>query len=301
MAYASIIGGLVQAGFSIYNQLSKPNPMAPLAQESSRINQAANKYLLPFANNPAYWNINVPDLAAQGLQFGMAYAPQINQFQMNQLQGLLGQALPGYQGIVNQMTTNAQQFMQGVVPTDVQQQIQRSAAFSSLMGGTAGAGTGTSGAITARDLGLTSLNLTQQGQQMGQNLIQMARNYLMPQPVNPASLLPVTDLINAAEWGKSATFQANEAAYTAKTNAAAAAVGAPQQGVAGGIGAALGGLFNQLGQKNPQTGQSGMQGIMGLFSSLFGGGSSGGSSGALFGGGTGSSADMAGLSAMEGT
>jgi hypothetical protein len=247
------------------------NKNAPLAEASSRINNAASAYIVPFAKNQAFWNINPQDMAAQGLQFGLQNAPQINQFQLNQMQNLLGQVMPGWQNMFNQMQTNTNQLLQGQVPADVQQQIQRSAAFSSLMSGAGGgAGTGGTGAITARDLGLTSLNLQQTGFGQGQNLLAMGRG-LTPQPINPLSLLPLSDLINATEWSKSAYFQANEAAFNARSAAASAGAGLPASSPLGDIGGILGSLTGQLGQTNPNTGKTGFESL----ASLFGGGGGG--------------------------
>jgi len=249
-----------------------------LAEESSRINENAKRWIQPFATNADYWNLDIPSMANQSLQFGYQNAPQLNQFNMQQLQGLLNTALPGYQNIVNQMAGNTQSLLSGNVPTDVQQAIQRSAAYQSLVGGTAGAGTGTSGAITARDLGLTSLGLQQQGYQQGANLLQLTRNYLTPQPVNPTSLLPLNDLIAGQQWSKSALFSANEKMFQAQSAAATAqAGGAPNVNLAGSVGGDISGLLAALGQKNP-SGQTGYQQIGGLFGGLFGGGSTGGQS-----------------------
>jgi hypothetical protein len=95
----------------------------------------------------------------------------------------------------------------------------------------------------------------------------------MPQPVNPLSLLPLSDLISGAEWTKSANFTANQAAYTAKANAAAAGVGAPSQPLAG-VGGAIQGLLGNLTKTDPTTGQSQLGALLGLF-----GGGGGGISG----------------------
>jgi hypothetical protein len=292
MGWGALIGSLVSTGVSVAGQLSKGSANAPLAEESSRINEAANQFVVPFAgmNNP-YWNIDVPAFAEESITRGFSRAPALNQANMQQLQALLGQALPGYQDMVTQMGAGAtsllggpttQAFLGGQVPGDVVNQIQRSAAYRSMMGGTAGAGTGTTGALTARDIGLTSLDLIGRGVGMEQagfgqtsNLLQLARNYLMPQPINPLSLLPLSDLIQGAEWTKSANYQANLAAFTAKADAAAAQVGAPQQSVLTGIGGELSSLFQQLGTKNPQTGQTGF----GMLSGLFGGGGGGNTGG----------------------
>jgi hypothetical protein len=121
--------------------------------------------------------------------------------------------------------------------------------------------------ITARDLGLTSLGLEQQGFGQAQNLMGFARNYLMPQPVSPTSLLPLSDLISASEWGKSAFFQANEAAFNARVMAANAQVGMPSQGIGGTLGGISGGL-QSLFTQNPKTGQSPFDFLL----SKFGGG-----------------------------
>jgi hypothetical protein len=285
------VGSLASAGTGIAGSLMSKGPNT--AEESSRINEAANKFILPFTSqngqlNP-FWNLDIPGMASQSIQFGLGAAPQINQQNMMQLQALLNQALPGYQNMVSGMQTGAMNLLQGPttqsllagnVPGDVLNQIQRSAAYQSLIGGTAGAGTGTTGAITARDLGLTSLNLIQQGQGMetagfGQasNLLQLSRNYLMPQPVNPLSLLPLSDLIQGSQWSKAAQFTANQAAFTAKSNAAAAGVGAPTQPLAG-IGGAVQGLLGNLTQTNAQ-GQSQLGSLLGLFGGGGGGGFSG--------------------------
>jgi hypothetical protein len=281
------VGSLASAGVGIAGALGGgggPN----LGQYSSRLNEAANQYILPFAgqNNP-FWNLDIPGMARQGIQFGLSAAPDINQLNMMQLQGLLNQALPGYQGMVSGMQTGAMNLLQGPttqsllagnVPADVQNQIRRSAAYQSLVGGTAGAGTGTTGAITARDLGLTSLDLMGRGQAMetagfGQatNLLQLSRSSLMPQPVDPLSLLPLSHLISGAQWTKEATFQANEAAYTAKANAAAAGIGAPSQPLAG-VGGAIQGLLGNLTKTDPTTGKSQLGSLLGLFGGGGGGG-----------------------------
>lgn len=223
------------------------------------------------------------------MNYGLTNAPQINAANMQQLQSLLNTALPNYQNAVSGMQRNNMQLIHGQVPADVQNQIQRFGAQSTITSGIGGGGgAGAAGApfqltnktISARDLGLTSLSLQQQGQTQESNLLQLAHNYLMPQQVNPMSLLPLNDLIGAQEWQDVAQFQANEAAYTAASNFAATQAGQqPSQGL-GGIGGDLSGLVAAL-TKNYSTQQS--SGQTNLLSQLFGGGGGGG----LFGGGGG--------------
>jgi hypothetical protein len=284
-----------------------------MGEYSSRLNEAANQYILPFTD-PSKWSLDLPGMAGQSISFGLENAPPINQANLTQLQTLLNSVMPGYQNtfdqmrgtygnmlnLLPQMQAPIGSMLAGNVPQDVQDQIRRSAAFTSLMGGSAGAGTGATGAITARDLGLTSLDLTQKGEALGsnlltsggnlltsgQNLLGFARNYLMPQPVNPLSLLPLSDLISGTEWSKSAVFQANEAAYTAKANAAAAAIGAPSQGLGGAIGGITGGLQSLFGQG--PSGKSPIESLLSMFGGGGGGGGSGMDVGSLMGGGGGS-------------
>jgi hypothetical protein len=298
-AIIGAVGSLAAAGIGAASKGGLFGGGGPnMGEYASRLNEAANQYILPFTD-PSKWALDIPGMANQSINFGIQNAPYVNFTNMQQLQSLLNQAMPGYQNffsglqgtfgqmgdIWNQMRPNVTSMLGGQVPQDVQDQIRRNAAFTSMMGGTAGAGTGATGAITARDLGLTSLDLTQKGQAMASNLLTsggnlltsgtgllgFARNYLMPQPVNPLSLLPLSDLISGTEWSKAAVFQANEAAYTAKANAAAAAIGAPSQGLGGTLGGITGGLQSLFGQG--PSGKSPFSSLLGMLGGGGGGGS----------------------------
>lgn len=220
-------------------------------------------------------------MESQSINYGLQYAPAVNANNMQQLTSLLNTALPGYQNQVNAMSRNNAALLRGDIPTDVQNQIQRFGAQSAITSGIgAGGGAGAAGGafastaktITARDLGLTSLNLQQQGQTQESNLLQLTKNYLTPQQVNPMSLLPLNTLVGAQEWQDTAAFQANEAAYTAASNFAATQAGVPSQGL-GGTSGDIAGLIAALTKSYPQGSQSGNTNLL---SSLFGGGSGGG-------------------------
>lgn len=84
------------------------------------------------------------------------------------MMGGLEKAFPGFASIMGlggettqQMLEQAKTLMAGEIPEDVRRQIMRSSAYQSLMGGTAGSQM--AGALTARDLGRTSLDLITQG------------------------------------------------------------------------------------------------------------------------------------------
>jgi hypothetical protein len=265
--YGAIISALVNVGFDVYKQFGSTSPQARAGQYGNQLKQTALRYLQPFTGSD-YWNLPISEMAGQSLNYGYANAPQLNQFNMDQLQKMLGQALPGYQQMLGQATTNTQALLRGEIPQDVLGQVRTNAAQSAITGGFAGSPAATT--LTARDLGLTSLNLESTGQQQMTSLIGTARNYLMPQMVNPTSLLPLSDLIGGAEWSKASTFQANQSMYTAMANAISAQYGAPASLQGAGLGGDIGGAISALTTKNAQ-GQSPLSSIM----NMFGGGGSG--------------------------
>lgn len=76
--------------------------------------------------------------------------------------------LPGYSDLLKSGTATAQEtlnaaepLLKGEIPKDIQDMVQRNAAYGSMSGGFAGSGMARN--LTARDLGLTSLDLMQQG------------------------------------------------------------------------------------------------------------------------------------------
>jgi hypothetical protein len=268
--------------------LSKGSPNAGLGAEGGTLQHAASLFINPFVNS-GYWNINPQQMESQSINYGLQQTPNINAQNMQQLQSLLQTALPGYQSQVNQMSRNNAQLIRGDIPTDVQNQIQRFGAQSTITSGIgAGGGAGAAGegfnltnkTITARDLGLTSLSLQQTGQTQESNLLQLSKNYLTPQQVNPLSLLPLNQLIGAQQWQDTSNYEASLAAYNAASQFASTQAGVPPQPL-GGAGGDISGIIAALTKSYPQGSQSGNTNLL---SSLFGGGGGGGG---LFGGGGG--------------
>lgn len=105
-------------------------------------------------------------------------ASGINTFNYDQLQKMLGQIIPGLAGINQTASANIASELKGELPKDVQDQIMRSDAFKSLRGGFGGGGM--SNALTARDLGLTSLDLTNKGLDSATKWLASARSTQMP-------------------------------------------------------------------------------------------------------------------------
>jgi hypothetical protein len=96
-----------------------------------------------------------------------------------------GQAVTG----ISNLLGNANQLEAGQIPADVAAQVQRSDAYQSLMSGEAGSPM--SRGLTARDLGLTSLQLMGQGAQLGAaagNAAQEWQNISLQTAMNPSSM-----------------------------------------------------------------------------------------------------------------
>ncbi len=113
-------------------------------------------------------------------------AGMANTFNMDQLQSMLRKAIPGYDQMTQQAGKNINSEMAGQLPSDVANQISRTAAQRSVSGGFAGSGFANN--LQARDLGLTSLNLTQQGLDSATKWIATARSSAIPAMTDASSM-----------------------------------------------------------------------------------------------------------------
>jgi len=193
---------------------------------------------------------------------------QIDQFGADEIQKLLEQAIPGYTKIVGQESKNITSLLEGQIPTDVTNAIQDSDVAQSLTGGFGG--TGLAGNRVARDLGLTSLQLTSQGLSSAESWIAQMNAITSPSRFNMASMFVTpqqqfedTFRNNEAQFQRDYASNMNDFDYSFRQaaakdfNATANTVLSIAESYLGGMGGGGGG---------------GMGGMMG------GGGSSGGSS-----------------------
>jgi len=170
-------------------------------------------------------------------------AKQTTAAEQTQLEAQLRRAIPGYDQIVKQAGENIGAALKGELPADVAQQIQRSTAGRALAGGFGGA-SGFGRALTARDLGLTSLQLQNQGLAQAQNFIQQQRAFGMVQPfsvssmfITPAQRIGAIQQQQSAMYGRDLTAAQvaaapspmQQAAQTAITNFGSIAGGALSQ------------------------------------------------------------------------
>ncbi len=146
----SILGQL------LFEKKEKPQPYnPPTLAESQAAAIAGNQASLPGAEK----------LATDVDAFNQAAL-------MKQLRG----SIPGFDELISGITGNLESGLKGEIPKDVQDQVQNSAAARALAGGYGGSGM--SGNLVARDLGLTSYNIAQQALKSSEAWLQTASQYL---------------------------------------------------------------------------------------------------------------------------
>ena len=112
------------------------------------------------------------------------FSTQLNVSSAAELQRILNESIPGYSDIQNQRSSNTLAQLRGELPEDVQRNVYQSSIARSLSGGYGGSPAARNLAIS--DLGLTSLELQQLGQQNATNLISSTP---MINPMTASSLM----------------------------------------------------------------------------------------------------------------
>lgn len=109
-----------------------------------------------------------------------------NLFSRQQITDMLNATIPGFSGIQTQASENIESLLQGNIPQDVQDAIARSDAASALTGGYGG--TQASRNLQARDLGLTSLQLTKEGLSSAESWTRTMASLYEPSMMNVQSM-----------------------------------------------------------------------------------------------------------------
>jgi hypothetical protein len=163
--------------------------------------------------------------------------------EQSQLEAQLRRVIPGYDQLVQQAGANIGAALRGEISPEVSAQVQRSTAGRALSGGF-GAGSGFGRALTARDLGLTGMQIQNQGLAQAQNFIQQQRTFGMVQPfsvssmfITPAQRIGAIQQQNQLQYGRDLTAAQvaaapspmQQAAQTAFTNFGGVAGGALSQ------------------------------------------------------------------------
>jgi len=142
---------------------------------------------------PQLPSLNLQTEASKAIAGNVANAPaaealvsQANTFTQQQIQSMLEQAIPGYSSLVSGVTGDISSMVKGELPADVKAQVQASTAASAVAGGYGGSGM--AGNLTARDLGLTSLNLMQSGISTAESWMQEMDTLFGPGMLNVSSM-----------------------------------------------------------------------------------------------------------------
>lgn len=162
---------------------------------------------------PTYQPISAGGSAAEAIAANTANLPgaenlasQYNLFNQQQLSQLLNTVIPGYSDISSKASGIISDELSGKLPSDVMASIESSDAAKATAGGFGGSGLAAN--LTARDLGLTSLNLTQQGLSSAEGWISMMDRMFSPGQFNASSMFisPATQIgVNTTntenQWG----------------------------------------------------------------------------------------------------
>lgn len=208
-------------------------PDYPTLDKAQRDAVAANKAIIPDATE---------------------VGARVNEFNQEQLEKMLREAIPELSNINALAGKNITSMLRGELPPDVANLIERKSAERAVSGGFAGSGVHRN--LSARDLGLTSLDLTQKGLSSAERWIAGARQNQVAPLYDVTSMFVSPELQFAAAEGK---FQRDLYAETMKA--------APDP-------AKRGAWHTQLG-------------FMGQVLGMFGGGTFGGFEGQSGGGGNG--------------
>lgn len=98
---------------------------------------------------------------------------KVDDWNTSELLKNLEKMLPGYSGLRDSITSTLQSQLKGEIPDDVSQQVQRLSAESARAGGYSGSEASRN--LTARDLGLTSLDITNRALDTTSRWLQQAR------------------------------------------------------------------------------------------------------------------------------
>lgn len=126
-----------------------------------------------FGSKPGVAEYTPTDLGAEANR-----ATKANIANYDDILALLERINPGYGERLRQAGKNNLSLLRGEIPEDVQREVQRSAAFRALSGGFGGSGM--SKALTARDLGRTSLDLMDRGTNSAQQWEALAQRTTAP-------------------------------------------------------------------------------------------------------------------------
>lgn len=286
MGYVAAIGSLVSAGVSAYSSSKQADATKKAGQAVAGQKLAQySPYTLPYGDisqvNPTAAASESTNTNAALFNQNAQLAQKTNAFNYQNALHYYQNLQPYFSQLQSQLGKNALQASQGQLPSDVQSNIQRMAASQGIAGGFGygqNASQGGVGNLNLRNLGLTSLQQQQYGNQLGMQLNSQAKA-LSPNMMSPSDeFISPTTYLGAQEFNSGQVNQTNltNAGYINQANAVnAGAYNALQQnvtqaGLAGSLASAQ--ILGQAGQQagsllskyaSNQSGSGGSGGIFG--------------------------------------
>jgi hypothetical protein len=155
---------------------------------------------------PDWQDVSLSDAAQQAQNTNTKMLPQwediaerVNSFTFDQIEQMVRLATPGYDAVQGKVLENLQSGLRGELPKDVADLIERKSAERAVAGGFGGSGMHRS--MEARDLGLTSLQLTDRAMSSAERWTQQARAYVQGMPMmNVASMFVSPQQQFEANW-----------------------------------------------------------------------------------------------------
>lgn len=142
---------------------------------------------------PTLPSLNLPAEQQKALAANIAAIPgaeeiagKVDLFNQQQIDQMMERVIPNYKAITGQVSENIGALTRGEIPTDVSEAVQRSDAARAIGGGFAGSEAQKN--LVARDLGLTSLDLTQRGMASAESWMRNAAAIYEPGMFNVTSM-----------------------------------------------------------------------------------------------------------------
>ena len=197
------------------------------------------------------------------LQSGSELARKTTESEQTLLESQLRRSIPGYDKLIAQAGSNIGASLRGEISPEVSAQVQRSTAGRALSGGFGGA-SGMGRSLTARDLGLTGMQIQNQGLQQAQGFIQQQRTMGMAQPFSVSSMfISPTQRINLSLQENQFQFNRDMAAaqVAAQPDPMMAAIGGSLSNIGGmAFGSGMGKMMGDPPAPPPSGGGGGGQG-----------------------------------------
>lgn len=209
MAYFSSINRAPASGYRSPQQEIAPfyksnvqNVIGEVRSMLQGLTGGASQY--DFTARPVTWQdvqaqqVSATGAAREALAFNeanmgryTAMAQELTRADVDTRTSMLDQFVPDWRQKRDAASAINESLMRGEIPKDVADQLKRTAAFTSVV--TGGGGAGTQRALTARDLGTTSLALQQQGMKGAADWTTLMSG-LMPEQTTAASVMATQGL-----------------------------------------------------------------------------------------------------------